>query len=84
MFSSTMHLAQSCDGLPPCGGIGQYVAFHNTVELCCAAHLYWISFPNWYGIHFGHFVYSIALISFFHGEMQPHHSEQSTSFEAPN
>eukprot|EP00970_Alexandrium_tamarense_P004889 scaffold808_cov196-Alexandrium_tamarense.AAC.26 len=35
---------QSCSGPAPCGGIGQYVAFHNTVQQCCSAHLYWMDF----------------------------------------
>eukprot|EP00956_Cyclotella_meneghiniana_P035737 scaffold117683_cov46-Cyclotella_meneghiniana.AAC.7 len=38
---------KDCVGPAPCGGFGQYVAFHDSVEKCCSAHLYWMSLSNW-------------------------------------
>ena len=43
-YRSSSQCVQSCSGPAPCGGIGQYVAFHNTVQQCCSAHLYWMDF----------------------------------------
>lgn len=34
--------AMNCIGHPPCGGLRQYVLFHDTMEACCDAHLYWL------------------------------------------
>lgn len=33
---------QSCDGPPPCGGVGQWVLFHSSMEICCDNHLSWM------------------------------------------
>ena len=42
-FSPTNYYrcATNCVGPPPCGGIGEWVTFHDTMEACCDAHLGW-------------------------------------------
>jgi len=40
---SISRCVQSCNGPAPCGGEGQWVALHDSMEICCNSHLAWMS-----------------------------------------
>lgn len=42
-FSIKSRCVMNCLGPAPCGGYGQWVAFYDTMEQCCDAHLYWMN-----------------------------------------